>query len=198
LAKPDRNVTGVSIIASDLDGKRQDILIEAVPGLRTMAALLDPGSTTAAQIQALVDSARRRGVELSIHQAAKREDIASAIDAAKAAGAAALNVLASALLFNNRHIIFERVARLRLPAMYQWPEIAEDEGLLGYGPRLVQIYRDVISRQLAKVLLGVRPADIPVEQPTRFELVINLKAAQAIRHEVPAGLVLRADKLIEG
>jgi len=198
LAKPDRNVTGVSILASELDGKRQDILIEAVPGLRTMAALLDPGSTTAPQIQALVDSARRQGVELSIHQAAKREDIASAIDAAKAAGAAALNVLASALLFNNRHIIFERVARLRLPAMYQWPEIAEDEGLLGYGPRLVQIYRDVISRQLAKVLLGVKPADIPVEQPTRFELVINLKAAQAIRHEVPAGLVLRADKLIEG
>jgi putative ABC transport system substrate-binding protein len=76
--------------------------------------------------------------------------------------------------------------------------MAEDEGLLGYGPRIIQIYRDLVSRQVAKVLQGVKPADIPVEQPTRFELVINLKAAQTIRHEVPAGLVLRADKLIEG
>ena len=74
----------------------------------------------------------------------------------------------------------------------------KDEGLLGYGPRIIQIYRDLVSRQVVKILRGIKPADIPVEQPTRFELVINLKAAQAIRHEVPAGLVLRADKLIEG
>ena len=197
LAKPGGNITGVSILASELDGKRQDILIEAVPGLRHMGALVDPGSTTAAQAQALVASARRLGVELSIHQVTRREDIAPAIDAAKAAGTTALNVLASALLFNNRQIIFDRVTALRLPAIYQWPEVAEDEGLLGYGPRLVQIYRDLISRQLVKVLRGIKPAEIPVEQPTRFELVINLKAAQAIHHEVPAGLVLRADKLIE-
>ena len=106
-------------------------------------------------------------------------------------------MLASALLFNNRKIIFERVATWRLPAIYQWPEMAEDEGLLGYGPRIVEIYRDLISRQAAKVLRGIKPADIPVEQPTRFELVINLRAAQTIRHEVPASLVLRADKVIE-
>ena len=198
LAKPGGNTTGVSILASELDGKRQDILIEAVPGLRHMAALVDPGSTTAVQAQALVQSAAARGVELSIHQVTKPEEIAPAIDAAKASGATALNVLASALLFNNRKIIFERVATWRLPAIYQWPEMAEDEGLLGYGPRIIQIYRDLVSRQVVKVLRGVKPADIPVEQPTRFELVINLKAAQAIRHEVPAGLVLRADKLIEG
>jgi putative ABC transport system substrate-binding protein len=197
LAKPGGNTTGVSILASELDGKRQDILIEAVPGLRHMAALVDPGSTTTVQAQALVQSAVARGVELTIHQVTRPEDIAPAIDAAKASGAIALNVLASALLFNNRNIILERVATWRLPAIYQWPEVAEDGGLLGYGPRLVQIYRDVISQQLVKVLRGIKPSDIPVEQPTRFDLVINLKAAQAIRHEVPAGLVLRADKLIE-
>ncbi|MGB6352025.1 MAG: ABC transporter substrate-binding protein, partial [Pseudolabrys sp.] len=198
LAKPDGNTTGVSILASELDGKRQDILIEAVPGLRHMAALVDPGSTTAVQGQALVQSAGARGVELSIHQVTKPEEIAPAIDAAKASGATALNVLASALFFNNRKIIFERVATWRLPAIYQWPELAEEVGLLGYGPRIIQIYRDLVSRQVVKVLRGIKPADIPVEQPTRFELVINLKAAQAIGHEVPAGLVLRADKLIEG
>ena len=197
LAKPGGNTTGVSILASELDGKRQDILIEAVPGLRHMAALVDPGSTTAVQAQALVQSAAARGVELSIHQVTKPEEIAPAIDAAKASGATALNVLASALLFNNRKIIFERVATWRLPTIYQWPEMAEDEGLLGYGPRLVQIYRDLISRQAVKVLRGIKPADIPVEQPTRFELVINLRAAQTISHEVPASLVLRADKVIE-
>jgi hypothetical protein len=81
--------------------------------------------------------------------------------------------------------------------MYQWPEWAEEGGLIGYGPRVVQLFRDVLSRQLAALLRGAKPADIPVEQPTRFELVINLKAAKAIGHEVPAGLVLRADKVIE-
>ena len=105
LAKPGGNTTGVSILASELDGKRQDVLIEAVPRLRHMAALVDPGSTTAVQAKTLVQSAGVRGVELSIHQVTKPEEIAPAIDAAKASGATALNVLASALLFNNRKII---------------------------------------------------------------------------------------------
>ena len=161
LAKPGGNTTGVSILASELDGKRQDILIEAVPGLRHMAALVDPDSTTAVQAKTLVQSAGVRGVELSIQQVTKPEEIAPAIDAAKASGATALNVLASALLFNNRNIIFERVATWRLPAIYQWPEMAEDEGLLGYGPRLVQIYRDLISRQAVKVLRGLRASRHP-------------------------------------
>jgi putative tryptophan/tyrosine transport system substrate-binding protein len=106
-------------------------------------------------------------------------------------------MLASALFFNNRTIIFDRIATLSLPAVYQWPEWAEEGGLIGYGPRLVHLYRDVMSRQLAALLHGTKPADLPVEQPTRFELVINLKAAKAIGHDVPAGLVLRADEVIE-
>jgi putative ABC transport system substrate-binding protein len=119
------------------------------------------------------------------------------IEAAKASGATALNILASALLFNNSQIIFERVTALRLPAIYQWPESAEQGGLLGYGPRIVQLYRDVLARQLAALLRGAKPQDMPVEQPTKFELVINLKTAQTIGHEVPAGLALRADEVIE-
>jgi ABC-type uncharacterized transport system substrate-binding protein len=197
LANPRGNITGISILASELDGKRQEILTEAVPGISRMAAIADPGSTTTAQAHALVDAARARNVELSIDQITSREQIAPALDRAKASGAGALNVLASALLFNNRQIILERAASLRLPAIYQWPEVAEESGLLGYGPRLVQIYRDLISRQVVNVLRGAKPADLPVEQPTRFELVINLQAAKAIGHEVPAGLVLRADKVIE-
>ena len=123
--------------------------------------------------------------------------IAPAIDAAKTSGAAALNVLATPLLFNNRRIIFERAAALGMPAIYQWPEMAEEGGLVAYGPRIVQIYRDQMTRQVVKILRGVKPIDLPIEQPTKFELVINLKTAKAIGHEVPPGLVLRADKVIE-
>ena len=120
-----------------------------------------------------------------------------AIDTAKASNAAALNVLASPLLFANRQVIIERAGTLRLPAIYQWPEVAEQGGFIGYGPRIVQLFRELLARQLVKLLRGAKPAEIPVEQPTHFELVINLKTAQAIGHEVPAGLVLRADKVIE-
>src|SRR5262249_13813608 len=101
------------------------------------------------------------------------------------------------LLFNSRAFIFDRVATQRLPAVYQWPEMAGEGALIGYGPLTVQLYRHIRSRQRAKLLRGVKPADLPVEQPTRFELVINLQTARAIGHEVPAGLVLRADKVIE-
>jgi len=197
LAKPGGNITGVTILASELDGKRQEILIEAVPGARRIAALVDSNTTTPSQLRLLEDAARARGVELSIHQIAWREEIGNAIDAAKAAGAGALNVLASNLLFNSRAFIFHRVAALHLPAMYQFPEMAEQGGLIGYGPLIVQLFRDIVSRQLAKLLRGSKPADLPVEQPTKFNLVINLTTAKAMGHELPTELVLRADKVIE-
>jgi putative tryptophan/tyrosine transport system substrate-binding protein len=197
LAHPGGNTTGVSLLATDLDGKRQEILIEAVPGVRRMAAFADSGTSSPQQLQALQDAAHARGVELSIHQIAKAEEIAPAIDAAKASHAAALNILASPLLFANRKIIIERAAALRLPAIYQWPEVAEEGGFIGYGPRLIQLFRDLLARQFVKILRGAKPADLPVEQPTNFELVINLRTAKEFGHEVPARLVLRADKVIE-
>ena len=181
LAKPNGNTTGVTILASELDGKRQEILMEAVPGVHRIAALADTNVSRLSQLQALEDAARARGVELSILRLTRPEEITPALDAAKASGAEALNVLASALFFNNRTIILDRVAALSLPAMYQWPEWAEEGGLIGYGPRVVQLFRDVLSRQLAALLRGAKPADIPVEQPTRFELVINLRAGQSHR-----------------
>jgi putative ABC transport system substrate-binding protein len=194
LAKPGGNTTGVSIFATELDGKRQDLLIEALPGLRRMAALAD---TTQPLRGALQDAAHARGVELFIQPVARPEEIAPAIDAAKASGAAAVNVLATPLFFVNRRIIYERAAALHLPAIYQFPEMAEEGGLIAYGPRLVQIYRELVARQVVKLLRGVKPADLPVEQPTRFDFVINLKTAKAIGHDIPAGLVLRADEVIE-
>jgi len=197
LARPGGNTTGVSLLATELDGKRQEILIEAVPGLRRMAAFADTGTTSPQQLQALQEAARARGIELSIHRVTNDEGIAPAIDAAKKSNAAALNILASPLLFANRKRIIERAATLRLPAIYQWPEVAEEGGFIGYGPRLVQLYQDLVARQFVKILHGAKPADLPVEQPTKFELVINLKTAHALGLAIPLSLLQRADQVIE-
>jgi putative ABC transport system substrate-binding protein len=118
------------------------------------------------------------------------------IEEVRRAGSEALNVLASPVLYTRRLDIFERTAALRLPAIYQSPEFAEEGGLIGYGPRLTQMFRQ-LARQLAKVLGGENVSKVPIEQPTTFELAINLQAAKAIGFEVPSSLVLRADKVIE-
>jgi putative ABC transport system substrate-binding protein len=196
LARPGGNTTGVSILAADLDGKRQEVLLEFLPGARRLAALSDAQTNTPAQLQALLDGARARGIELSIHHVERNEDIGSAIDAAKAEDAAALNVLASPLLHGNRRAIFVRTTELRLPAIYQWPETAQEGGLLAYGPRFAEVFRQ-LARQLVKVLRGANPADLPVEQPTKFELVVNLRTAKAIGLDFPPTLLARADEVIE-
>jgi putative tryptophan/tyrosine transport system substrate-binding protein len=196
LARPGGNTTGISVLATELDGKRQEILIEAVPGLRRMAALADSNTTTSPKLQALQDAARARGVDLSIHRIARPEDIAATIDAANASDVAALNVLASPVLGESRFIIMQRVAALRLPTIYQWPETAEEGGFVAYGPRLVDTSR-LMTPQLVKLLRGAKPADVPIEQPTKFELVINLKTAKALGLTIPESFLLRADKVIE-
>jgi putative ABC transport system substrate-binding protein len=197
LARPEGNTTGTSFLSAELDGKRQEILIEAVPGIRHIAAIADSNRTAGSRLQALQDAAHARGVEVSIHRVANADEIPAAIDAAKASGAAALNVLSPPLLYVNRQVIMQRVAALRLPTIYMFPEVAEEGGFMGYGPRVVQVFREVMARQLVQLLRGKKPADVPIEQPTKFELVINLKTANAIGVTVPATLAARADKVIE-
>jgi putative tryptophan/tyrosine transport system substrate-binding protein len=197
LAKPGGNTTGVSILSTELDGKRQEILLEVVPGISRMAALADANGTLPQKLQALQEGAHVHGVELSIYRVARADEIAPAIDAAKSSGAAALNVLASTLLYNNRQIILPRVAALGLPTIYQFPGMAEEGGLMGYGTRLEEIYTNILARQIVKLLRGAKPADIPVEQPSKFELVVNLKAAQSLGLTIPESVLLRADKVIE-
>jgi putative ABC transport system substrate-binding protein len=197
MAHPGANTTGVSLLATELDGKRQELLTELIPAARHIAALTDPNTTAPGQLQALQEAARTHGVDLDIRTAATPEEIKPAIDAAKASGAAGLNVLASPVLFVNRRLIFERAAALHLPAIYQWPEMAREGGLAGYGPSIVQLFRDVVSRQLVKLLEGAKPADLPVEQPTRFELVINLNTAKELGLTIPQTVLLLADEVIE-
>jgi putative tryptophan/tyrosine transport system substrate-binding protein len=174
LPRPNGNTTGLTILAAELDGKRQEILIEAVPGIRGMAALSDT-ITTDAKLHALQEAARARNIKLSVHRIVKVEDVAVAIDMAKTSGATALNILASPFLWTVRQLIMERAAALRLPAIWQWPENAEEGGFVAYGPRATQLARDITARQLIQLLQGTKVIDIPVEQPTKFELVINLR-----------------------
>jgi len=178
------------------DSKRQEILMEMVPAARRMAVLADANTAAPQNMRALQEAARAGGVELAVHLVERPERIGPQIEEARRAGAEALNVLASPILYARRLDIFERTAALRLPAMYQSPEFAEEGGLIGYGPRITQMFRQ-LARQLAKVFGSEKVNDIPVEQPTRFELAINLQAAKVIGFEVPPSLVLRADKVIE-
>ena len=200
LARPGGNITGISLLAPELDGKRQDILIEAIAGARRIAALFDARVTPPSHLHVLESAARSRGVALSTFGVNGPEDVGAAIDEAKASGAEGLNFLSSPLFAapGSRiyQIVMERTAAVRLPAIFQWPEMAEAGAVLGYGPPIADVYRQR-ARLTAKVLRGAKPVDLPVEQPTKFELVINLKTSKAIGHEVPAGLVLRADKVIE-
>ena len=196
LARPDGNTTGVSILADEAEGKRQDILIEAVPGLRLMAVLWDVNYTSAAKLDALQEAARKHNVEFSIHRVGRGEEIAAAIDSVQASGAGALNIVSSPLFYAHRHVIMDRTAAAHLPTIYEFPETAEEGGFAAYGPRQSTLF-EATARQVVQLFRGSKVADIPVEQATKFELVINLKTANAMGVTVPATLVARADKVIE-
>jgi ABC-type uncharacterized transport system substrate-binding protein len=196
LAKRSGNTTGISVRAVELDGKRQEILMEFFPAARHLAALADRQTSTAAGLRALEDAARASGVTLSLHVVERSEDIDPAIEAAKREGAEALNVLASPLLHGDRLAIIRGTAAVRLPAIYQWPDTAREGGLIGYGPQRREVYRQW-ARQLAKVLRGANAAELPVEQPTTFHLVLNLQTAKALGLELAPTLLARADEVIE-
>jgi putative tryptophan/tyrosine transport system substrate-binding protein len=196
LARPGGNITGISLLSPELDGKRQEILIEAVPGVRKIAVLADSNVTEPAHLQQLQKAAQRNGVEALVRGVVKRGDIVAAINDVKASGAQAINFLATPMFSINNADLIRQVTTLRLPSIYQWPEDADDGALIAYGPRFTEMYRER-ARIAVKVLRGAKPADIPVQQPTLFELVINLKTAKAIGQEVPSALLQRADKVIE-
>jgi putative ABC transport system substrate-binding protein len=194
-ARPGGNVTGVGTLP--VDGKRQELLMEALPGASKIAILADPTFTPPAQLQLLEDAARARGVEPVVLTAGKQAEIAPAMDKAKASRATALNVLSTPLFSaENRRVVIERAAALRLPAIYEWPEMAEEGGLIAYGPGLPAMYRQA-ARLVAKVLLGAKPQDIPVELPAKFDLVVNLITAKALGLTIPEAFLVRADKVIE-
>jgi putative tryptophan/tyrosine transport system substrate-binding protein len=194
LARPGGNTTGVSILAPELNVKRLELLHEFVPQARRIAVLADP-STISTHAQ-LTSAARDLGVELVVFEVQNPDQISGPLDAIAAAKVEAVNVLASPQLYGARYLIIERLRNARLPAIYQFPEAAEEGGLLSYGPRLLLCFRHVVSL-VDKVLRGAKPADLPIEQPSKFELVVNLKTASALDMTISPALLLRADEVIE-
>lgn len=188
------NMTGVSILSRELDVKRLEILHEFVPKARRIGVLADRSESPS--FPELESAAHKLGVELFPLQLGSGAEIDRALDQMLEAKVEALNVLASPMLYSVHHIIIARMRKARLPVIFQWPEAAAEGSFLAYGPRLLLAYRRV-SVLVDKILRGASPADLPIEQPDRFELIINLKVAQELELTIPSPLLLRADEVIE-
>jgi len=196
LARPGGNLTGQSMMSPDLVGKQFEILKELVPKVSRVAVLHNPANPgNAPQVQHAQDAARTLGVRLQLLGAKGPSEIDSAFAAMTSEQAGAVIVLVDAMLQNNRTRIKDLAARHRLPAVYGLSEYAEVGGLLTYGPNRLDMFRHAVT-YVDKILKGAKPADLPVEQPTKFELVINLKTAKALGLTVPQSLLSRADEVI--
>jgi putative ABC transport system substrate-binding protein len=196
LARPGGSVTGLSQQATDLAGKRLELLREIVPGLRRLAILVNAGYRSALLEMAEVESTARafglEAVPLEIRQA---DDIAPAFEGLNGR-ADALYVVVDTLITANRTRIAAAALAARLPTIYDFREHVVLGGLMSYGPTIPDLFRraaDIVD----KILRGIKPAEIPVEQPTKFELVINLKTAKALGLKIPEAFLLRADEVIE-
>lgn len=197
LSRPGGLVTGCSLLGAQMDGKRLALLAELLPQARHLACLADrlaPSPTSEAELVSAVASS---GIRITVYAVAKPEEIAPAMEAAKAAGAEGLNVLASSMLFNARAISLERMRALRLPAMFQWPDTAREGGLVGYGPNMPQLYRTHMAPAVARILGGARPDSMPISQPDTYELVINRRTAEQLGVTISLALMGRADEVVE-
>jgi putative ABC transport system substrate-binding protein len=200
LARPGGNVTGIADIVSDLDPKRLELLQEALPGLARVAVLTNPTMRPGRNrelIARLLAAARERRIELQIFEVTRTEEIAATFAAIARARAGALLVRAdSQVLEPNRSMLVVMAIRHRLPAMYPWHFYAELGGLMSYASSIAGLHHRV-AMYVDRILKGARPADLPVERPTKFELMINLKTAALMGLTIPPGLLARADEVIQ-
>ena len=196
LANRSGNTSGISILATELDTKRLEILMELLPKAKRLAALADARLLKPAQVEKFEEAARLQSIELSIVRIEKPEDIEPGLKEAQAAGAEGVNILGSPLLFSARRRMFATTAALRLPTVYQWPEGATEGALVAYGPRYDDTFRQW-GRMAGKMLRGAKPSELPVEQPARFELIVNTKTARALGVSIPSSILARADGVIE-
>ena len=198
LARPGGNVTGFSIISPQLGSKRLGLLREAIPETRLVGVLVNPESaaTGAQQVAPINDAAIMLGLDLAVGQASSAETIPNAIDRLIARRVTALMVVGDAVFFAQRKLIVERANANRLAAVYPEREFAEAGGLLSYGPNISENFRRAAG-YVARILKGEKPAELPVEQPAKFELAINLGTAKALGLQLPATLLARADEVIE-
>jgi len=196
LARPGGNITGLSLQQTDLASKRVELLREAVPGLRSLAVIANVGNANAVRELGEVQAAASTlGLEATTSEIRRAEDIVAAFEALKGR-ADAIYVVAEPLVFTNRARIHTLAMAGRLPAIYNSREYVEIGGLMSYGPSFSDLFRrsaDVVD----KILRGAKPADIPVQQPTQFDLIVNLTTAKALGLTLPESFLLRADEVIE-
>jgi putative ABC transport system substrate-binding protein len=196
LARPGGNVTGLSALSSETSSKRLEILREAIPGLRQLTVLGNAGNAgVVEEMRELLTAAQTLGVEINTVDIRKPEDIAAAFERLTS-GAQALYVCPDALVNANRIRISIWALSLRLPTMFGFREYVDPAGLMSYGPSVPHLFRRA-AEYVDKILRGTKPGDLPVEQPTKFELVVNLTVAKALGLKLPGSLLLRADEVIE-
>ena len=196
LAQPGGNVTGLSLQATDLGGKRLELLREIVPRLRRLAIMVDVGySDSLLEMGEVRAAARTLGIEVAPAEIRRAEDIVPTVEAVKAQ-ADALYVVVGALVGAYRTRIITSALSARLPTLFSNREQVQAGGLMSYGPSVPDMFHRTADL-VDKILRGAKPGDIPVEQPTKFELVINLTTARALGLTIPDSFLLRADEVIE-
>ena len=194
-AHPGSNLTGFTGVGVELSGKRLQLLKEAVSGVSRVVALRNPAMPIAT-LQATGEAARSLGLDLRTVEVAAPDDIPAGFEVAVGAGAEALVVLADVMFFHERARIIALAARHRLPAIYEDREYATDGGLLTYGRDASEQFR-LAAGYVDKILKGAKPADLPIQQPARFQLVVNLKTAKALGLTIPPAILDLADEVIE-
>jgi putative ABC transport system substrate-binding protein len=195
LARPDRNATGLSFLNTEIGAKRLELLVELLPGTRRVAVLFDHNSTHAT-LDSTVAAARALKLEAPVTEIRAADEFEAAYAAAVAAQAQAIDVLASPFFNANRARLVELAARYRLPAMYESDEFVRAGGLISYGAGIVGLFRRMAG-YVDRILKGARPADLPVEQPTRIDLTVNKTTARALGLAIPPAMMNRADEVIE-
>jgi putative ABC transport system substrate-binding protein len=197
LARPGGNITGLASIAPDLEGKRLQLMREINPGLSHVALLLNPSNpfhvASMKQAEAAADALRMKLLPLPV---SRTEELDSSFDRILKERPGALLILADRVFLHNRQKIMEFATGNHLPTMVPYRELVEAGGLISYGPSYETMHRRAAD-YVDKILKGAKPGDLPVEQPTKFDLNVNLKAARAIGIKIPEALLLRADQVIE-
>ena len=200
LARPGGNVTGLSFLAPELVGKHLELLKQAVPGVSRVAVLWQPGFLGERMEKDLLSraeaAAQALGVRTQFVEARAPADFDRAFSEMTRARAAALTVLSSSMFLGERRRLVDLAAKHRLPAEYPYREFVDAGGLMSYGANIADLYRRAAT-YVDKILKGAKPADLPVEQPTKFELVINLKAVKALGLTIPQSVLSRADEVIQ-
>jgi putative ABC transport system substrate-binding protein len=197
LARPGGNLTGLSLVSLELSGKRLELLKETVPALSHVAVLANPANpVTAAQLRETQRAAQALQVQLHVVEVRGPRDLDTAFSALRSLRAEAFMVLPDPLFYSLRARLTELTTTSRLPAMYAFREDTEAGALMAYGPNLPDMFRQAAT-YVDKILKGAKPADLPVEQPTKYELVLNLKTARALGLTFPPHLLVLADKVIQ-